>query len=50
MFKKTTGDDDHQDKPEDHGGRQRSFAHQRGNWASFVYAEGETIITLPLQR
>ena len=25
------------DKPELHGGRTRSFAHERGNWASYCY-------------
>ena len=31
----------HVDHPEEHGGRIRTFAHERGNWASFVYADSK---------
>jgi Uncharacterised conserved protein len=33
----STSQKDHQDDPALHGGRIRSFAHERGNWASLVY-------------
>ena len=31
---------DHEDDPDEHDGRIRTFAHERGNWASYVYAPG----------
>lgn len=34
--------DDLEDTPDQHNGRIRSFAHERGNWASYVFvAVGE---------
>ena len=30
-------DETHQDKPDEHQGRVRSFAHVRGNWATYVF-------------
>lgn len=30
-------DDKFVDNPTDHEGRLRSFAHERGNWATYVY-------------
>jgi len=32
-----SGTDTHVDDPSLHGGRMRSFAHERGNWSSLVY-------------
>jgi hypothetical protein len=29
--------EDQLDNPEEHDGRIRSFAHERGNWATYVY-------------
>lgn len=34
------------DDPNCHNGRVRTFAHERGNWATFVYVQCEKIIIM----
>ena len=35
------GDEGHRDDPADHQGRVRTFAHERGNWATTIYAPSQ---------
>lgn len=40
MFSSTDGAATHIDDPDKHCGKIRTFAHERGNWASYVYVKG----------
>jgi hypothetical protein len=37
---------DHEDDPSKHGGRVRTFAHEKGNWATLVYIP--CMLTMPV--
>jgi hypothetical protein len=37
---------DHEDDPSKHGGRFRTFAHEKGNWATLVYIP--CMLTMPV--
>lgn len=42
-----TASEGHLDDPAEHDGRVRSFKHERGNWATYVYIAGIHECTVP---